>query len=145
MPISYIELERLNPHGGIVVVPEDAPLVFDTIVSSDGTQISYDPGTGVITFNDAGFYYVAWYVAPQFGLTTNGSNWAIQTTISQLSFIGSSHTKVSATTGFAILDAQAGETIQLINVSDGDISLSEAVESKAGLVAYSITMQNLSP
>jgi len=142
MPISYIELERLNPHGGgIVVVPENGALIFDSVVSHEGTQISYNTATGVITFNNAGFYFIDWYVAPQAGLTTNGSNWAIQTTLSQETFIASSHTKVSVTTGFAILNAQANETAQLVNVSDGDLSLSEAVESKAGLIAYSVTAQ----
>jgi len=77
-------------------------------------------------------------VAPQHGLTTNGSNWAIQTGDGRLSLIGSSHTKVSPTVGFAIFEAAAEDTVQLINVSDGTLYLSEAVEAKAGLVAYGI-------
>ena len=144
MSISYIELERLGPEGDVVVVPENGTLVFDTIVSGVGTQISYDIVTGVITFNEAGYYYIDWYVAPQFGLTTNGSNWAIQTTISRKTFIGSSHTKVSTTIGFAILNAEANETARLVNVSDGFISLSRFVLSKAGLIAYSVTTQAMS-
>ena len=138
MPISYIQLERLEPASG-GVIPENSPLIFDTVVSLEGAQMSYDISTGIITFNEAGYYYVDWYVAPQFGMTTNGSNWAIKTTISQMMIIGSSHTKVSATTGFAILNVEANETVQLINVSDGDLSLSQAVKSKAGLVAYGVS------
>jgi len=136
MAISYIELARLYPKGGPAAVAENGALLFDTVVAS-GSQIGYNTGTGAITFHQAGFYFIDWYVAPQFGLTTDGSNWAI-TTGGGLSFIGSSHTKISATTGFAILDAAAGETAQLVNVSDGAIYLSQAVESKAGLVAYGI-------
>jgi len=138
MAISYIELMRTQPKGEPVAVPVNGAVVFDMVVSGSGAQIGYDQGTGTLTFNDAGFYYVTWYVAPQFGLTTNGSNWAITTSLSQLTLIGSSHTKVSVTTGFAILNAAAGETAQLINVSDGALYLSQAVESKAGLIAYGI-------
>ena len=138
MPISYVQLERLEPASGGVIT-ENSPLIFDTVVSLEGAQMSYDVSTGIITFNEAGYYYVDWYVAPQFGMTTNGSNWAIKTTISQMMIVGSSHTKVSSTTGFAILNVEANETVQLINVSDGALSLSQAVKSKAGLVAYGVS------
>lgn len=52
------------------------------------------------------------------------------------------HGKVSPTVGFsmgfAILEAAENDTAQLINVSDGALYLSEAVEAKAGLAAYGI-------
>lgn len=136
--VSFIELEKILPVGEGIVVPVNGTLVFDAIVSSDGTSISYDSGTGVLTFNDAGYYYIDWYVAPQFGITIDGSNWAIQTSISNLTFTGSSHTKVSVTTGFAFINAVAGETARLVNVSSGALTLSEAVQSKAALVVYNI-------
>lgn len=135
---SFIQLERISPVGEGVVIPADDTLVFDTIVTSDGTSISYNAGTGAITFVDAGYYYIDWSVAPQFGLTTDGSNWAIVTSISGITYIGSSHTKVSVTTGFAIINAVAGETARLVNVSSGALTLSEAVQSKAALIAYNI-------
>jgi len=140
MAISFLELERKFPVGDVVVVDTDATLVFDTIVSSRGlgTQIDYATNTGMITFLQAGYYYIDWFAAPQFGLTTDGSNWAIQTFIGGLSMIGSSHTKVSVTTGFALIDAEAGETARLVNVSDGALHLSQAVQSKAGLIVYSV-------
>ena len=144
MPISYIEAERLAPQGEALVIPENGVVIFDSIVSSEGTQISYNDSTGTITFNAPGYYYIDWYVAPQFGLTTDGSNWAIKTTIGGLTFIGSSHSKISATIGFAIFRAAAGETAQLVNVSDGPITLSQAVEAKAGLIVYSVAEQFVS-
>jgi len=129
------------------IVDPGATLAFDEIVSSEGlgTYIDYDINTGIITFLEAGYYYIDWYVAPQFGLTTNGSNWAIQTYMSGLSFTGSSHAKVSVTTGFALINAEAGETAQLVNVSDGALYLSNVVESKAGLIVISIGVFNLAP
>ena len=138
MPISYVQLERLEPASG-GVISENSPLIFDTILSLEGTQISYDISTGIMTFKEAGYYYLDWHVAAQFGMTTNGSNWAIKTTISGMMIIGSSHAKVSTTTGFAILNVEANETIQLVNVSDGALSLSVAVKSKAGLIAYGVS------
>jgi len=139
MSISFVQLERAQLGDG--VVPEGGALVFDRVVSSAGTQISYNAAAGTITLNQAGFYYIDWYVAPFFGLTTDGSNWAIQTTLGGLAIVGSSHTKVSVTTGFAILNVGAGETVQLVNVADGAVSLSPFVLSKAGLIAYSVAMQ----
>ncbi|MGL6199834.1 MAG: hypothetical protein ACRC3H_12975 [Lachnospiraceae bacterium] len=134
--VSFIELAEILPAGEGLIVPVNGTLVFDTIVSSDGTAISYNTGTGVITFNVASLYYIDWYVAPQFGLTVDGSNWAIRTSISGLTIKGSSHTKVSVTTGFGIINAVAGETAQLVNVSSGALTLSQAVQSKAALVVY---------
>ena len=147
MAVSYLQLERLNPADTAVAVQPDAALVFDTILSSDGmgTQLDYDTGTGTITFLEAGYYYIDWFVAPQFGLTTDGSNWAIQTYISGLNIIGSSHTKVSATTGFALFNAAANETAQLVNVSDSALYLSQAVQCKAGLIVHGVGVFNLAP
>jgi len=126
------------PAGDVVVIQPNHPIVFDTVTASGGlgAQIDYDMTTGTITFLDAGIYCIDWFVAPQFGLTTDGSNWAIETSISGLRIICSSHTKVSVTAGFALIDAAAGETAQLVNVSSGALYLSQAVQSKAGLVAY---------
>lgn len=135
---AFIELAKLFPVDEGVAVPVNGTLIFDSIIASDGTLIGYDLGTGVITFNDAGYYYIDWYVAPHFGLTTDGSNWAIQTTISGLTFRGSSHTKVSVTTGFALINAATGETARLVNVSSGALTLSPVVQSKAALVVYNI-------
>ena len=147
MSVSFLELSKVLSRGSAVIVYPNGTLVFDTIVSSDGlgTQIDYDTSTGIITFLEAGYYYIDWFVAPKHGLTTDGSNWAIQTSISQQSIIGSSHVKVSVTTGFALLNAAANETVRLVNVSDGPIYLSHAVQAQAGLIVYSIAVMNLSP
>ena len=147
MAVSFLELERRIPIIGDDVVNSNGVLVFDTIVSSEGlgTQIGYDMATGIITFLEPGYYYVDWYVAPYYGLTTNGSNWAIKTSVGNKSYIGSSHTKVSVTTGFAIINAgpTAIETARLVNVSDGAIYLSKAVLSRAGLIVYEIAVFTL--
>ena len=143
MAVSYMQLELLNPVGDVVVVDPypniHDTVVFDTIISSDGlgTNLDYDIGTGIITFLEAGHYYIDWFVAPQYGLTTDGSNWAIKTS-GGLTIIGSSHSHVSATIGFALFNAAANETARLVNVSDGALHLSKYVKSKAGLVVHGV-------
>ena len=143
MAVSYMSLERL----GNAIVDTNEALVFDTIIASEGlsSQFDYNTNTGVITFLEEGYYFIDWYVAPQFGFTTDGSNWAIQTSVSGLTFTGSSHTKVSVTIGFALINAEVGETVQLLNASDGALTLSEAVNSKAGLIIYCVSTSNFSP
>jgi len=138
-----MSLERL----GNAIVDTNEALAFDTIISSEGlsSQFDYNMNTGVITFLEEGYYFIDWYVAPQFGFTTDGSNWAIQTSVSGLTFTGSSHTKVSVTIGFALINAEVGETVQLLNTSDGALTLSEAVNSKAGLIIYCVSTSNFSP
>ena len=142
MAISYYELAKTNDD----IIWPGGTLIFDQVVSSEGSQIYYDPATGIIGFLDPGYYYIDWFVAPQFGLTTDGSNWAIQTLMSGLSFVGSSHTRVSVTTGFAIIHAEeSGEEARLVNVSSNSLTLSKVVQNKAGLIVYSIAVMNFAP
>jgi len=138
-----MSLERL----GNATVDTNEALVFDTIIASEGlsSQFDYNMSTGVITFLEEGYYFIDWYAAPQFGFTTDGSNWAIKTSVSGLTFTGSSHTKVSVTIGFAIINAEVGESVQLLNASDGALTLSEAVNSKAGLIIYCASTSNFAP
>jgi hypothetical protein len=114
--------------------------VFDNAPLPIGEQINYNLTTGVITFNEPGIYYVSWFVATQFGLTTDGSNFAIVASSSFSPVLGgSSHIKVAPTVGFGIIVVlSAGESIRLINTSDGSITLSEDAQTKASLVAFAI-------
>ena len=136
--LSYIVLARMLPAGKEVAVPIGENIVFDSIVSDGGTAISYDKSSEIITFVDEGFYYIDWYAAPQAGLSDVGSNWAIQTGISKMSIIGSSHTKIAVISGFALIDAEANETVRLVNVLSEALMLSHCVKSKAALSAYKI-------
>ena len=135
MAISFLELQR-SADG--VVEPGD-PVVFDTIVSSSGTDISYDPGTGEITFETADYYFIDWFVAPSFGLPTDGSNFAIVTSADDPPLTDSSHVRVSLTVGFAILNVETpGTTARLINMSDSALTPSPAVIAKAALDVFGV-------
>lgn len=129
---AYLQLERITD-GEIDV--NDA-VVFDNVLSSDGTAISYNMTTGELAFNEAGFYAINWFVAPQFGLTTDGSNFAILSD-GGYALTGSSHVKVSPTVGFAVIEVTTpGKRISLINISDNSLTLSQVVNTKAALVAF---------
>jgi len=144
MAITYFSAERRTD--GAVGAGET--LAFDTIIASEGlgNQINYDMATGIVTLWEGGYYYINWFVAPQFGFTTDGSNWTIIKGSSGLGFTGSSHTKVSATTGFAFVSVGAdGDNFRLINSSDGEIILSLATESKAGIVIHKVAQEYQPP
>ena len=51
-------------------------VIFDSAVYSAG-NISYNAGTGVITFNEAGRYVINWWVATQASQSTNGTVFAL--------------------------------------------------------------------
>ena len=133
--IPYLQLNRTTDG----VIDADDTVMFDNVLSSMGNQISYDTITGEITLSEAGYYYFDWFVAPQFGLTSDGSNFAIVTSDNDPPLTGSSHVRVSPTIGFAIIEVTTPDkTIRLINTSDNSITLSQAVNVKAALAAFAI-------
>ena len=133
--ISYLQLERTAAGE----IRSGDAVLFDNAPASGGDQISYNTSTGEVVFGQAGYYYIDWFVAPQFGLTTDGSNFAVVTSEDDPPMTGSSHVRVSPTIGFAVIDVTTpGKTVRLINTSNGSIMLSQAVNIKAGLAVFSI-------
>ena len=133
--VSYLQLERTA--GGMIGVNQ--AVIFDRVASAGGDRIQYDASIGEIAFDEAGYYYIDWFVAPQFGLTGDGSNFAIITSENEPALTGSSHVRVSPTIGFAVIEAAApGKTVRLINTSDNSLTLSAFVEVKAALAVYSV-------
>ena len=130
--IQYLQLERTYDGS----IASNGTVVFDAVLSGVEGLISYNTLTGKITFSADGLYYIGWFVATEFGQTTNGSNFAIVTSDGE-TLTGSSHVRVSSTTGFAIVEvAVPGKTARLVNTSDNDLVLSQAVNAKAALVVY---------
>jgi len=137
--VPYLQIERI---ANGVVQANDA-VVFDNVLLVSGDQISYSTVTGELTFSEAGFYYIDWFVATQFGLTTDGSNFAIVTSGSTPALTGSSHVRVSPTIGFAILEVTApGMTARLVNTSSDSLTLSQAVNAKAALAVFAVAGPN---
>ena len=132
-PYSYVQVERT--YRG-VIFPQ-SPVVFDNILLSNGS-IYNSTYNGQVTFYFCGVFLIKWFVVPELGMATDGVDFAVVTENAQ-SLRGSSHVKVSATTGFTIIEVSSVPyTVRLINTSDGEIVLSDATQATAGLVIVKI-------
>ncbi|HEY3426149.1 MAG TPA: hypothetical protein VGL27_15225, partial [Negativicutes bacterium] len=60
------------------VVNPNANVIFETILNSYG-PVSYNSGTGEITINKTGRYFINWWVATQSSLGANGIAFSIIT------------------------------------------------------------------
>jgi len=138
--IPYLQLEMRT---AATQVAPNAAVVFDTSLLNNGSDISYNNSTGVITFSMVGVYYLNWFVAQQTGLAVDGSNFAIVASDDADGFPGirgSAHVKISQTSGFAVIDvATAGKSVRLVNKSGFGATLSQAAQVKAGLAVFALT------
>lgn len=118
------------------VVPGD-PMLFDDTLMDDGT-IDYNVINGAFTLRFCGDYFIKWFIAPEMGLTTDGSDFAVAVNgITDLT--GSSHTRISPTVGFTVVKVNGPPpTVQLVSVADGIIELSKVTQVKAGIVIFKI-------
>ena len=114
-------------------VAAGANVLFDTTVYSSGT-ISYNPATGVITFNEAGRYVLDWWLATQSSQSTNGTAFALSS--SQGDFLeGNSPIKTGEVYGVGIIDViTAPVTVSLVNISTATVFFSLIVPLKGTLV-----------
>lgn len=124
-----LQVERLASGS----VATGANVVFDTTVFSAG-NIVYDPGTGLITFNEAGRYLVEWWVATQSAPASTGAIFAISS--SQGDFLeGNSPAKTGQVEGVGIIEVvSAPIAFSLVNASPATFSYASAVPVKATLV-----------
>lgn len=132
-PFPYMQRESLV-YG---YVSPGEPLLFDTTVMDNGT-VSYNALNGEFTLNFCGDYFIKWFIVPRTGFTTDGVNFAISIN-GATDFVGSSHVKISPTVGYSIVKVNAAPPIiQLINVSDGLVFLSDETQVVAGIVIFKI-------
>lgn len=107
-----LQIERLAT--GSVAVGSN--VIFDNVVYSAG-NISYNPATGVITFNEAGRYEINWWVATLSSTSTNGAVFAISSSQGDL-IVGNSPIKTGEVVGVSIVNvAVAPVTVSLKNSS----------------------------
>ena len=114
---------------------------FTTEVVNSGSDMFTWTQDGEINILKKGTYFINWYVAQQTGLALDGSNFALQIVgdINMLHSTGSSHLKITAVSGFAILDVgDSPMTIQLLNVSEYPATLSEDTKIKAGIAIFGV-------
>ena len=106
-------------------------VIFDATVYSAG-NVSYNPGTGVISFNEAGRYAINWWVATQSAATAVGVVFALSSSEGDL-LEGNSPVKTGEVVGIGIIDIAAPATVSLVNVSTGNVVYSAIVPLKATL------------
>jgi hypothetical protein len=124
-----LQIERLA--AGTVASGGD--LIFDNVVYTDG-NITYNPGTGVITFLEVGRYVINWWAATQAATTSNGVVFALNSSQGDL-LEGNSPIKTGEVVGLGIIDViVAPVTVTLENTSTGNVILSGIVPVKAALM-----------
>ena len=147
--LKFIELEitpplplpmlQLGKNNGGTLSPKQ-PIAFDEIILTNN-MIKYNQILNAITFLYTGIYKILWWVAPQTGLATEASNFAIITDNGH-EIIGSSHSKITQTSGFAILEVGAlgndGRLVLLTNNSNHDVELSSRAKTQVGLLIFKL-------
>lgn len=124
-----LHIERLIE--GIINSGEN--VIFDSVVYSSG-NISYNPVTGVITFNESGRYVFDWFVATQSGVGINGTIFAITSSQGDILF-GNLPAKIGEIVGFGIVDViSAPVTVQLSYQGSGNAFYAATLPVKASLV-----------
>jgi len=133
--IPFPHMQRQSRVYGYIL--PDEPMLFDDALVDDGT-IDYNALNGAFTLRFCGDYLIKWFIVPEMGMATNGSEFAIAVNgVTDLT--GASHAMVSPTVGFTIVKvAGPPPAVQLICVSDAVIELSKFTLVTAGIVIFKI-------
>lgn len=135
--LSNIALQVSRTTAG--TVNSGTEVVFNIIDFSAG-NISYNPITGVITFNETGRYFVDWWVASQATVSTNSVIFSLVSSQGDM-IKGASPVKTGQLSGLGIIDVgSVPVTLKLVNQSNSHVTLSQIVPVKASLI---IEQENL--
>lgn len=134
---------EIQLQGEAISVASASPVMFDTIVNSLATFISYNPLTSIVTITDTGVFYIHWWVS------TDGMEggidivptFAIITSLGQ-TIKASSPIMTGQVSGNALISVVASLinplTLQLINVTDSTIGFG-TTPVKADLTIFYVT------
>jgi hypothetical protein len=129
--------------GVAATVAPGAPVIFDTIVSSQSPFISYNSLTGQIIITQTGVFYINWWVStdgilggldvtPTFSIVSSDGN----------NIRASSPNVTNQMSGNALMEITASPvnpvTLQLINATDGTIGFA-TTPIKADLTIVNVT------
>ncbi len=113
---------QLQSTGDLIIANND-PIIFDTIVSNFSSNISYDTTTGEITVTASGLYYINWWLAidgsivePTISytiITSSGDNITSSSPILSDNMSGNALFNITASIGSPV-------TISLINTTGND-------------------------
>jgi len=154
LQLEFLNTDSLSP----TIIPTGSAIPFDhPLITTDA--IDYDDTTGRFTIKQAGSWVINWFVAQQTGLSPEGSNFGVAIYNPILDdtdpeypglmepefIIGSGHVKISATSGFALINVddeqlvEGGVVFELVNTSDHSAALSERTQVKAGIAVFKST------
>lgn len=115
-----------------LVIPSGTPVYFDELLVNSDSNITYS--NGVISFTNAGEYFVSWFVVTKTAGSIMGANFSIVTGENPPThYSAGSGFKNGEISGFALLNVTPGFSIRLQNETDADISLSGIVPANAGI------------
>ena len=118
-------------NNGAVTVANNANILFTTTALSTDANITYNSGTGVATFANAGVYYVNWSASVATVAVSAGA--VISLVTSAQTFNSGTDIKNGIVAGTTILNATAGLTLALQNKSGGTIKLASDIPTNAAL------------
>ena len=124
------QLQNTTP----LIVSANAAVLFNEILVNSDTNVTYNPADGMITFINAGQYYVSWFVTVKTALGVFGPSFSVVTNETpSSSYTAGSGIKNGEIFGSAVLTVTAGFSISLRNELATEVSLSDVVPVNAGI------------
>ena len=125
-----LQLQNTTP----LIVSANAAVLFNEILVNSDTNVTYHPADGMITFINAGQYYVSWFVTVKTALGVFGPSFSVVTNETpSSSYTAGSGIKNGEIFGSAVLTVTAGFSISLRNELATEVTLSDVVPVNAGI------------
>ena len=125
-----LQLQNTTP----LIVSANAAVLFNEILVDSDTNVTYNPADGMITFINAGQYYVSWFVTVKTALGVFGPSFSVVTNETpSSSYTAGSGIKNGEIFGSAVLTVTAGFSISLRNELATEVTLSDVVPVNAGI------------
>ena len=125
-----LQLQNTTP----LIVSANAAVLFNEILVNSDTNVTYNPADGMITFINAGQYYVSWFVTVKTALGVFGPSFSVVTNETpSSSYTAGSGMKNGEIFGSAVLTVTAGFSISLRNELATEVTLSDVVPVNAGI------------
>ena len=125
-----LQLQNTTP----LIVSANAAVLFNEILVNSDTNVTYNPADGMITFINAGQYYVSWFVTVKTALGVFGPSFSIVTNETpSSSYTAGSGMKNGEIFGSAVLTVTAGFSISLRIELATEVTLSDVVPVNAGI------------
>ena len=126
-----LQLQNTTP----LIVSANAAVLFNEILVNSDTNVTYNPADGMITFINAGQYYVSWFVTVKTALGVFGPSFSVVTNETpSSSYTAGSGIKNGEIFGSAVLTVTAGFSISLRNELATEVTLSDVVPVNAGFI-----------